>query len=85
MVCLGSELFAQSEDEIAEGKREDGEAEEAFDEYEIAHDPKKMFHLIHNKEHFFADCYILFERIMDLGIKELYYSDASGAKGGSED
>lgn len=75
MACLGSELVYDNEEGDFHEKEEG--SEEELDEYEIAHDPKKMFELIHSKEHFFTDCYLLFERIMDLGIKELYYRDIS--------
>ena len=43
------------------------------DSYSVAHNAQKMFDFIHSPEHLVADCYGVFDRIMDLGIKELYY------------
>jgi len=37
--------------------------------------PKKVFHLFHADEHAWADTYLLFERLLSLGIKDLYYKE----------
>ena len=51
------------------------EEEDLDDLYSIAHDPSKMYIILNDKEFFVADSYILFERILDLGIKELYFKE----------
>ena len=46
----------------------------AFDEFtESSALAEKVYKEIHNPEKLYADTFILFERIMNLGIKELYY------------
>ena len=32
-----------------------------------------MFRELHNPEFIFADAYLMFEKIMELGVKDLYY------------
>ena len=54
---------------------DEDEDDDMNDLYSIAHNAKKLFSIIHDAEHYIADCYALFERIMDLGIKELYYRE----------
>ena len=56
---------------------EEDEDEYGDDLYSVSTSASKMFNLIHSVPHYFADSYCLFERIMDLGIKELYFKDAT--------
>ena len=48
---------------------------EEDEEIETAESPAKMFKEIHDSKYFWADTYAMFERILDLGIKELYFRD----------
>ena len=73
MVCLGLELNFSKDSVGFEKKEEDDEVVD--DLYNIAHDANKMYEIVHDKEFYIADSYSLFERIMNLGIKELYYQD----------
>lgn len=43
-------------------------------------DASTVFEEVHNPAYLWADSYGLFERIMDLGIKELYYKDNTTVK-----
>ena len=36
-------------------------------------DSYAVFRELHNPEYIFADAYLLFEKIMDLGVKDMYY------------
>lgn len=38
---------------------------------------KKLFHTIHDPAHIWADSYFMFENLMNLGLKELYYRETS--------
>lgn len=38
--------------------------------------PQSLFSYFHSYKHAWADCYIIFARLMNLGIKELYYREA---------
>lgn len=49
--------------------------EDLDDVYSITHSPKKMFRILHDPKYFVADSYTLFQRILDLGIKQLYFKE----------
>ena len=72
MVCLCSEL-ALDPKTFEDNQEEDEEEED--DLYEIAHNPHKLYKVLHSKDFLIQDAYALFSRIMDLGIKELYYEE----------
>ena len=39
----------------------------------MAVDSYAVFRELHSPEHIFADAFLLFEKIMDLGIKDMFY------------
>ena len=46
------------------------------DHDETSHDYiKKLFRELHDPLHIWADIYCMFENLMNLGVKELYYRD----------
>jgi hypothetical protein len=76
MVCLGSELAFESKLLSSAVKISEEDDEDSMDDlYSIAQNPNKVYQIIHDKAYYIADSYSLFERIMDLGLKELYYKD----------
>src|SRR5437868_6003926 len=76
MVALASELLFESKPKLTKTNSSEEEDEDTMnDPYSIATDPNKMFAVLHDKNYFIEDSYSLFERIMDLGMKELYYKD----------
>ena len=79
MVCLASELQFPSMDSPVSPREEDDDEQED-EQYKLTHDPTKLFYFLHTPDHFISDTYALFERIMDLGIKELYFQDEVGAE-----
>jgi hypothetical protein len=51
------------------------EEENDDDIFSITHNPKKMLRILHDPLYLIADSYTLFERILDLGIKNLYFKE----------
>ena len=66
VICLASELVHRTNDVITNEDSDD-------DNIHVAE--QTLFKELHNPKHLWADAYTMFERIMDLGIKELYYKD----------
>lgn len=66
VICLVSELIFERDTKRAqEGDDEEQNADEAYEAY-LA---------LHSADHVWSDAYSLFERIMNLGVKELYYKE----------
>ena len=69
VICLTSELIFEegSKDKqvSSDGEDEDQNVDEAYSAYIT----------LHNVSHIWSDAYSLFERIMNLGVKELYYKE----------
>jgi hypothetical protein len=53
--------------------------EEEDDLYSISRDASKLFEIIHDEQSFIADVYTLFEKVMSIGVKELYYKEVEAA------
>jgi TBC1 domain family protein 5 len=49
------------------------EESEDSDEDELS--TQKLIHILHDSEHAWSDVYCLYERILDLGVKELYFKE----------
>ena len=73
MVALALELYFLNDSVL--GDEEEEEEEEETDEYTIAYEPKKLFAFLHDPSFLDADLYTLFERVMDMGVKQLYFRE----------
>jgi hypothetical protein len=69
VICLVSELIF-SEEPLKRQNSSDGEDEEQNNDEAL-----EAYQAIHKVESLWADSYSLFERIMNLGVKELYYRE----------
>lgn len=58
-------------------QRKKSKNEEDSDEEDINMNAYIIYQHIHDEEYIWADAYSLFERILDLGIKDLYYKDSN--------
>jgi hypothetical protein len=67
VICLASELVWKLQDDVTD--------EDSSDEDNLHVVERNIFRELHNPSYLWADAYSLFERVMDLGIKELYYKD----------
>jgi hypothetical protein len=54
---------------------ENEDNEEDYDEEARNNSNKKLFMDLHDSKHIWADLYCMFENLMNLGVKELYYKD----------
>jgi hypothetical protein len=68
VICLSSELIFDSDTKKSEFIEADDE-ELACDEIHEA------YVYLHNPKYIWSDAYSMFERIMNLGVKELYYKE----------
>lgn len=73
LVALASDLIFEEEQSQEKSSEE---SEEAEDE---ALRSKKLLLELHDPKHLWSDSYILFERLMDLGVKDLYYRQAESS------
>ncbi len=61
--------------EVTHGSIFDSDSDEETHEL----DAKKVFHTLHDINFVWADIYLAFDRVMNLGVKELYYKEISEA------
>ena len=71
LMCLVSEYVEQ---DFLEQQGIDMNSDESD---EATLDACKVFLSIHNRDYLWQDAYLLFENIMGLGVKELYYRESS--------
>ena len=69
VICLTSELIFEEESKEKQGSSDGEDEEQNIDEAYLA------YLALHNVNHIWSDAYSLFERIMNLGVKELYYKE----------
>lgn len=48
---------------------------EENEDFEDELSPENIAHILHDEKHAWADVYAIYERILDLGIKDLYYKE----------
>lgn len=65
LICLVSELIFNQDSRRESSDEEEQTTDEVHEAYMTIHDPKYIW----------ADAYALFERLMNLGVKELYYKE----------
>eukprot|EP00347_Sterkiella_histriomuscorum_P003581 403363737 len=80
VLCVISELHhdERQQSEFSSGKQEsdDEEGHSSHDEDDQGHDyNKKLFREMHDPKDMWADIYCMFENLMNLGVKDLYYKD----------
>lgn len=75
LVCLISEL---TDKDFLEELNIDMNSDEDTDEATV--DACKLFMNLHNPEYLWADAYLMFNNIMNLGVKELYYKETAETK-----
>ena len=68
VICLVSELVSKESFEKAE---KGDNSDEDSDDSTLT--PKQLLLTLHDPEYLWADAYVIFENIMNLGVKELYY------------
>ena len=70
VAALGSEYFKiENFENLSKTKEDDG------DEENESNLLRKVFLKLHDPAHLWADAFTIFERVMNAGIKELYYRD----------
>lgn len=69
VICLANELVNKHQEEQPEAE------DDSSDEDNLHVIESSLFKDLHDSKFVWADAYTMFERIMDLGIKELYYKD----------
>lgn len=68
VMCIYSELLSEESDSTKLGEEgEDHDLDEARQIFKTLHDPTQVW----------ADIYMMYENLMNLGVKELYYRDNS--------
>ena len=72
LVCLISELTNK---DFLEELNIDMNSDEDTDEATV--DACKLFMNLHNPEYLWANAYLMFNNIMNLGVKELYYKETT--------
>lgn len=78
MVCLAKELVYPTqnigEDEIQESKVA-SDKEISFGNACMNKQPDEAFNLLHSTEYYWSEAFRMFERIMELGVKDIYYRE----------
>jgi hypothetical protein len=69
VICLTSELIFEEDSKDKQASSDGEDEEQNIDEAYTA------YLALHNVSHIWSDAYALFERIMNLGVKELYYKE----------
>ena len=78
IICVTSELYNEHTATVIPGLESDEDhssddnEDQSFDD-----DTKKLFKELHDPNGMWADIYAMFENLMNLGVKELYYKDAN--------
>lgn len=75
VICLVSELATKQSLE----KGENGMNSDDEDSDDTTLTPKQLLLTLHDPEYLWADAYLIFENIMNLGVKELYYRQTKPA------
>ena len=76
IICVTSELY--NEHTVIPGLESDEDhSSDDNDDQSYDNDTKKLFKELHDPEGMWADIYAMFENLMNLGVKELYYKDAN--------
>jgi hypothetical protein len=69
VICLITEIVDKNQFKRQRKESEDMNSDEESDEVT----PQQIFMALHDPEYLWTDCYLLFENILNLGVKELYY------------
>ena len=73
VICLTSELIFE------EGSKDKQASSDGEDEEQNIDEAYTAYLALHNVCHIWSDAYSLFERLMNLGVKELYYREVKGS------
>ena len=84
VVCLMSDVLFRELPHHYHSNLDDQETDQSVEAESIRassnFDPSESYTVyreLHSPEHIFADAFLLFEKVMDLGIKDLYFKGES--------
>lgn len=75
IVCLFSELLSEESDTSKiKSSSEEGHVSDDCEDHDLD-EAHKIFKELHDPNFIWADIYTMYENLMNLGVKELYYKD----------